>query len=74
MPVTITALRTAAITAISAACAASALAQMEALSAAGVTGKAPANASAVSPRASEITATPSRRSAIRSGGMVVIET
>ena len=41
MPVTLTALRTAAITAISAACVASALAQMAALRAAGVTGKAP---------------------------------
>ena len=55
MPVTLTALRTAAITAISAACGASALAQMEALRAAGVTGKAPANAGAITKFVSTIT-------------------
>ena len=55
MPVTLTALRAAAITVISAACVASALAPMEALRAAGVTGKAPANASAITKFVSTIT-------------------
>ena len=55
MPVTLTALRAAAITAISAAWVASALAQLEALRAAGVTGKAPANASAITKFVSTIT-------------------
>jgi hypothetical protein len=55
MPVTLTALRTAAITAISAACTASALVQMAALRAAGVTGKAPANAGAITQFVSTIT-------------------
>ena len=55
MPVTLTALRAAAITVISAAYVASALAQMEALRAAGVTGKAPANASAITKFVSTIT-------------------
>jgi len=55
MPVAFTALRTAAITALSAGYAASALAQMEALRAAGVTGKAPANATAITKFVSTIT-------------------
>ena len=55
MPVTLTALRIAAFTAIFAACGASALAQMGALRAAGVTGKAPANASAITRFVSTIT-------------------
>jgi type IV secretory pathway VirB2 component (pilin) len=55
MPVRLTALRTAAITALSAAYAASAQAQMEALRAAGVTGKAPANATAITKFVSTIT-------------------